>query len=112
MNKKFYQAEKSVSQEAGKGIIRQILGYDKKLMMVKVDFKLGAIGELHHHFHTQTTYILSGIFDVSIDGENKILKKGDSFFVPSGLQHGAICKKAGSLLDIFSPAREDFLTKK
>ena len=112
MYKKFYMAEELISEEVGDGVNRQILGFNEKMMMIKVDFKLNAIGVLHHHFHTQVTYVLSGIFEVSIDGESKILKGGDCFVVDSGLEHGVVCKQAGSLLDVFNPYREDFLTKK
>ena len=42
-------------------------------------------------------------------GETAILKAGDCAYVPPGVEHGAVCKEAGVLLDIFSPAREDFL---
>ena len=40
---------------AGDGIVRQIMGYDEHLMMVKVKFNQGAIGSLHQHPHTQST---------------------------------------------------------
>ena len=37
------------------------------------------------------------------------LGPGDSFYVQPNLDHGAVSRKAGVLLDVFSPAREDFL---
>ena len=104
--------EELVTEEVGDGVKRQILGYNEKMMMVRVDFRLNAVGVLHHHVHTQISYVLSGIFEVIIDGESKILKEGDSFVVASGLKHGVVCKQAGSLLDVFNPFREDFLPKK
>ena len=51
---------------AGDGIVRQIMGYDEHLMMVKVKFNQGAIGTLHQHPHTQSTYVASGCFEVTI----------------------------------------------
>jgi quercetin dioxygenase-like cupin family protein len=111
MIKKFYLAEETLYEDIGNGLKRQLLGYDERIMMLKVDFKLNTVGPLHSHMHSQSTYILSGIFDVTIDGETKVLKEGDSFFVPSGQTHGVICKQAGSLLDVFSPAREEYLSK-
>jgi quercetin dioxygenase-like cupin family protein len=55
------------------------------------------------------TYVESGEFDVYIDGDERRLGPGDSFFVRPNLEHGAVCRKAGVLVDVFSPAREDFL---
>jgi len=92
-----------------KGIKRQFLGYGPELMAVKVWFEEGAIGYQHEHRHTQVSYVESGEFEAMIDGEAQILKAGDSFYVAPHKSHGAVCKKAGVLIDIFSPAREDFL---
>ena len=49
-------------ESAGEGIVRQIMGYNDNLMMVKVKFETGAIGTPHTHPHTQTTYVASGVF--------------------------------------------------
>ncbi len=37
------------------------------------------------------------------------MKQGDSIVVDGGKLHGCTCVKAGTLLDIFSPMREDFV---
>jgi quercetin dioxygenase-like cupin family protein len=78
-------------------------------MMVLVRFEKGAIGTLHHHVHRQVSYVASGSFEVTIGGEKHILKQGDSFFVAPDLVHGVISLEAGSLVDVFTPAREDFM---
>ena len=95
--------------DAGPGIKRQVFGYDDKIMLVKVKFERGAIGSLHEHFHSQATYVESGVFELTIGGEKKILKSGDGYFVPSHMVHGCICIEPGVLIDVFSPLREDFL---
>jgi len=92
-------------------IQRQIVGFDDSVMMVNVRFEKGGVGQLHHHFHTQVTYISEGKFGVTIGNETKILKKGDSFFIPSGVVHGVVCLEQGMLIDVFSPMREDFIKK-
>ncbi|PWJ44758.1 cupin domain-containing protein [Sediminitomix flava] len=91
------------------GLKRQFLGFDDKIMMVKVTFKKGGVGQLHEHYHSQTTYVVSGKFDVTIDGETQTLEGGDAFYVPPHAVHGAVCLEDGMLIDVFSPAREDFL---
>ena len=101
-----------IAQEpAGEGIVRQVLGFGEPLMLVRAEFEEGAVGYVHAHEHTQVTYIQSGEFDVVIDGVEKRLGPGDSFYVAPNLEHGAVCKKAGVLLDVFSPMREDFLNE-
>ena len=91
------------------GVRRKIMAYDERVMMVKVDFETGAIGKLHHHYHTQISHVHSGSFEVEVAGEKQVLNAGDVFFVPSNLIHGVVCLEAGMLLDVFSPMREDFI---
>ncbi len=95
----------------GDGIRRQIFGYNESIMMVRVQFEVGAVGDVHSHPHSQASYVESGEFDVFIDGVEKRLGPGDSFYIHPYLDHGAVCRKAGVLLDVFSPVREDFLNE-
>jgi quercetin dioxygenase-like cupin family protein len=96
-------------QDVGSGVSRRILGYDEQLMLVCARFEKGGVGTLHHHPHRQVTYVASGRFEVEIDGTKKVLETGDSFFVAPDLVHGAVALEAGILVDVFTPAREDFL---
>lgn len=94
---------------AGDGINRQITGFNNGLMMVKVAFQKGAIGVLHHHVHTQASYVASGVFEAEVNGVKQVLTAGDTFFVEPKLVHGVVCLEAGLLVDVFNPQREDFL---
>ena len=105
----FVFAADSKIEKVDEGITRQFLGYGPDLMAVKVWFEEGAIGYVHEHRHTQVSYVESGEFETQVDGETRLLKAGDSFYVEPHKSHGAVCKKAGVLIDIFSPHREDFL---
>jgi quercetin dioxygenase-like cupin family protein len=46
---------------------------------------------------------------VTIDGVTETIGQGGSFIVPSGLVHGVVALKAGRLVDVFTPMRNDFL---
>ena len=93
----------------GEGVTRRVLAYSKDLMCVENTFEEGAVGALHHHPHTQITYVVSGEFDFTIDGETKTVRAGDTMLKLNGVEHGCVCRKAGILLDIFNPMREDFV---
>ncbi|WP_417362914.1 cupin domain-containing protein [Galbibacter sp.] len=105
----FFIAKKNIWEPVSHGISRQITGYNDNIMMVKVKFDKGAIGELHQHPHTQSSYVISGVFEITIDGQKQRLESGDTFLVNPDLIHGALCLEAGILLDVFNPIREDFL---
>jgi quercetin dioxygenase-like cupin family protein len=105
----FIVSEDSAWESTDAGVERKILGYDDEIMMVCVRFEKGAIGSLHHHVHRQISYVEAGRFEVTIDGNTKILEQGDCFFVSPDLVHGVVALEKGSLVDIFTPARKDFL---
>lgn len=105
----FFKTEEIAWEAIEENIERQIVGYDASLMMVNVRFKKGAIGYLHQHFHSQAAYVAEGKFEVVIENEKEVLKKGDSFFIPTNKMHGVICLEDGLLIDVFSPMREDFI---
>lgn len=96
-------------QQPGEGVKRQILGFDEKMMLVKVVFEKDAIGPMHNHPHSQATYVESGLFEMTIGDETKIIGAGDGYYVPPHVMHGITCLEAGVLIDVFSPVREDFL---
>jgi quercetin dioxygenase-like cupin family protein len=95
--------------DLGGGIKRKVMAYDDQMMVVKVAFEAGGIGAMHSHPHTQASYVASGKFDITRDGNTKTLKGGEVEVVPSDLVHGAVCLEAGELIDVFHPLREDFL---
>jgi quercetin dioxygenase-like cupin family protein len=105
----FFTGEATAWEVVGTGVQRQIVGFDDRIMMVNVKFDKGAIGPLHQHHHTQVTHIAAGQFEVTIDEQTRILKKGDSFYIPSDKIHGVVCLEEGILVDVFSPMREDFI---
>ena len=91
------------------GVKRKIMGYDDKIMLVKVHFEAGGIGYKHEHHHSQVTYVASGEFEFHIGDETKVVVGGDSVYIPPHLLHGCNCIKEGVLIDVFSPIREDFM---
>lgn len=105
-----FQFEQEIPWEDLKnGIYRQVYGYDEKIMLVKAKFDKGAVGALHEHHHSQVTYVESGVFEMTIGDEKKIIRKGDGYYVPPHVIHGCVCLEPGLLIDVFSPLREDFL---
>jgi len=51
-------------------------------------FDQHAIGTLHHHPHTQASYVSKGIFEISIGVEKWILEAVDVYLVTSGEEYG------------------------
>ena len=108
-SKAFFRAIEEKVYPAGTGMTRQFVAYDNNIMMVKVMFETGAVGAAHSHEHTQTTYVVSGKFEVTIGGEKKTLDAGDGFYAEPNVVHSCACIEEGILIDVFSPIREDFV---
>lgn len=98
-------------EEIGTGVKRKILAYEQEIMLVRFEFKKGSIGALHSHPHKQVGYLVSGSFEVTIDGEKRILKAGDAYLTLPNIEHGVVALEDSVLMDVFTPLREDFLKK-
>jgi quercetin dioxygenase-like cupin family protein len=112
MGRFFYDGDLSETVvEPGK-LSRKVKAHSGNVMVVEVSFANGAVGEPHSHPHEQIAYCLEGEFEFTVSGVTNVIKAGDSVYVPPNAVHG--CKPlphiaAGKLLDVFTPAREDFL---
>lgn len=109
MNDKRWLFHKDTTPVEINGVTRRVLIYNNDLMAVENTFIEGAEGALHSHPHTQITYVVSGEFEFEIDGVRNVVRPGDSMLKTNNVIHGCVCKKAGILLDIFTPMREDFI---
>lgn len=89
---------------------RRITVYTDELMIVEFAFEKGGEGWMHSHPHVQSSYVAEGSFEVTIDGRTETLKAGDTFIVPSGLEHGVKALEKSRLVDNFTPHRADFLS--
>lgn len=111
VKKLFFKSEDMKKENVGAGVDRQILAHGGTLMLVEVEFEEGSVGNAHVHPHEQATYVLAGEFEFTVGEEVSVVKAGDTIYMPANIIHGAKCLKAGKLLDIFTPQREDFLKK-
>ncbi len=95
--------------DAGGGLTRKVAAYNDNVMCVEVHFEKGTVAARHHHPHEQITYVISGKFEFTVGDQTYVVSAGDSLYKQPNIEHGATCLEAGTLLDIFTPHREDFL---
>jgi len=96
---------------ASEGVVRKVLAYCDALMCVENSFETGATGPLHSHPHTQITYIAEGRFRFTIGDEVREVSRGDTLCKQNGIVHGCVCLEKGTLVDFFTPMRDDFVKK-
>lgn len=94
---------------ADAGVTRQVLADSPELMVVAFRFEKDGEGALHSHPHVQSTYVEAGKFRFTMNGQDFEVGPGASFVIPSDARHGCVCLEAGTLIDCFTPRRDDFL---
>ena len=96
--------------KTGENVTRQVLADHADLVVVAFRFAAkDAVGDLHSHPHVQSTYVESGRFRFTLGDEVREVGPGDSFVIPTMITHGCICLEPGTLVDCFTPRRDDFL---
>ncbi len=107
--KNYFPARENALFDAGGGLTRKVAAYNDNVMCVEVHFEKGTVAARHHHPDEQITYVISGKFEFTVGDDTYIVSAGDSLYKQPDIEHGATCLEAGTLLDIFTPQREDFL---
>ena len=72
------------------------------------DVDQGAALPEHSHPHEQITNILEGRFELTVDGETRVLEPGMVAVIPGEVPHGGKALTPCRLLDAFHPLRDDY----
>jgi quercetin dioxygenase-like cupin family protein len=72
------------------------------------DVEAGAVLPSHAHMHEQTSQVLEGRFELTIEGSSRIYENGWLAVIPSHAVHSGRAITDCKLLDVFCPVREDY----
>jgi quercetin dioxygenase-like cupin family protein len=93
------------------GIERQMV-VGQRLMICRLRIRPHIVTARHSHLHEQITLVERGRVRFAIGDDTRVASAGDVLCFPSGVVHGAtILDEEAVLVDIFTPIREEFLTK-
>ena len=96
----FCDVENRESKEIVSGVRIRTFWGDNMLSSI-VDLDVNAVVPAHTHPHEQTGAVISGKFEMTIDGETRI--------IPGGVEHGGRTGDTpAKILDVFSPVRESY----
>jgi quercetin dioxygenase-like cupin family protein len=101
---------------ANEGRRRQFLGVDFVVlshgpdsMLTKMFYKQEDDPPSHKHPNEQSGYVISGQYNIVIDGVAHAIGPGDSYSIPRNVEHRIEIVVPGEVLDCFSPPRTDYL---
>lgn len=97
--------------EMREGVYRRTMGITDEVMLCEFFLEREAIVPPHSHMNDQVGYIVYGKLEVTIGGETRICERGDSYAVPSGVEHNARAVVDTLAIDVFSPPRNDYRTE-
>jgi quercetin dioxygenase-like cupin family protein len=87
---------------------RPVLGH--RAMANFVNFAPGAEAPRHVHEEEQIVIVIDGEMTFDIDGEERVMRKGDVAVVPAWVPHGAWTTDSSCLeVDVFCPPRKTLL---
>lgn len=91
------------------GIELQTLVHGEKTLMGRFRLKKGSLVPMHKHPYEQTGIMISGKLQFTIGGESVTAEPGDSWCIPENIEHQAEAMEDSIVIEIFSPAREDYM---
>ena len=103
------EGRSAASVACEEGVHRKVLAWNDDLMMCEISFQAGAVGNIHAHLHTQVSYVGRGSLRFQVGSESRVVRQGDSVLIPPNTLHGVEALEEAMLVDVFTPARQDFV---
>jgi len=90
------------------GAWQRTLAWGERMLISHVTLEPGSLVPRHKHPHEQVGFVIEGEITMVIGGESHAFKAGDSYVIPSNVEHDGRVTQHTVVLDVFSPPREDF----
>jgi quercetin dioxygenase-like cupin family protein len=89
-------------------IIRQVI-HTPQMTIARLRLSKGAVVPVHDHANEQVTMMESGALRFEIAGEEVVLRAGDALRIPPHAAHRVETLEDSVVVDLFTPAREDWI---
>lgn len=103
----FYQFDDIEVKEIAPGFFSKLIHTDSNTINF-IEVKAGCAVALHRHVHQQLSFVLEGVFEMTVEGEARKLDQGQYCIIPCNAEHGGTALTDCRLIDVFSPARDDY----
>ncbi len=95
-------------QEVAPGLAaRAVVG--ERMTMAVVELGPNAVAPQHHHENEQLGFVIAGTLTFRVGDEERELRAGDTYAIPSHVPHGGVAGPDGcTVADVFAPVRADW----
>ena len=104
----FKNKEDVQSIKVFEGVYRKTLIYNSNLMLCHFKLEKNAVVPIHSHKEHQIGYVIKGKLKFLTENYEFISKEGESYIFDSNEKHGAEVLEDSEIIDVFSPARDDY----
>jgi quercetin dioxygenase-like cupin family protein len=105
----FYKNKPNGYKDVLQGVRLKSLVYGEKTHSLEFRIAEGSQLPGHSHPHEQTGYLVAGKIRLTIGTESYQVEPGDSWCIPSHVEHSATALEDSVAIEVFSPVREDYL---
>jgi len=93
------------------GIRQKTLVFGERTLMTEFVLARNSVLPNHAHPYEQTGYLVQGHMVLTLGGRDYDTRAGDAWTIPMNVIHGARVLEDSIAIEVFSPAREDYLPK-
>lgn len=83
--------------------------WGERMLVSLVDLSANTAIPAHSHPHEQAGMVVQGGMELTIGGEARMVKPGDIYVVPGGVEHGVrVGDFPCQVVEMFAPVREEY----
>jgi quercetin dioxygenase-like cupin family protein len=96
------------AEQINASINRKFITGDR-VTVARFELRRGGVVPLHAHDNEQVSMVISGALKFKAGGQETIVRGGEVIQLPGGLPHEVEVLEDAVVVDVFSPARQDWI---
>ncbi len=105
----FHKSNENGYSQILPGIRIKTLTYGNSTLCTEFKMEKGSVLPKHSHVHEQTGYLIKGNVVLTVGNQEYTVTPGDSWCIPSKVEHCAHIHSYSVAIEVFAPVREDYL---
>jgi quercetin dioxygenase-like cupin family protein len=99
----------SVPEEQLNASLSRQMFHTRNMTVARLTLRKHAVVPAHSHVNEQVSMVEKGALKWVLGGEERVVHAGQILHIPSGVVHSAEALEDTVALDLFAPAREDWI---